>query len=319
VSHRAGRAHRALGAALLAAAALTFTRGAPAEAAHLTDRIVAVVNMEVITLSELQVETGAEESKLRARYRGAELERRLRQLEFSALTRMIELRLQIQRARARGVEVSDEEVAGAMKEMKRQGEKLDDSDPKTKERVREQLTMLKVVDREVRSSLMVSELEMQRYYIQHQSRFLMPEEFHISQILIAARSDEDRAQARSRAASVYAQLQKGADFGDLALKHSDGPEGTNGGNLGLVRQGELFPQIERALAGLETGKVTEPVETPQGVHLIRLDEKTQPQFRPFAEVKTEIQGLVYQQKVEDGFQKWMADLKDKAYIEVKLF
>jgi parvulin-like peptidyl-prolyl isomerase len=317
VNRLAGRARRA--SAILIAVVMTLAGSAPATAAHLADRIVAVVNMEVITLSELQAEIGTEESKLRAKYRGAELERRRRQLEFEALTRMIELKLQLQRANARGVQVSDEEVLAAIKEMKRQGEKLDESDPKAREHVKEQLTMLKVVDREVRGSLMVSELEMQRYYIQHQSRFLMPEEYRISQILIAARPDEDRAQARSRAASIYAQLQKGDDFSDLALKLSDGPEGPNGGSLGFVRQGELLPQIERALAGFETGKFTEPIETPQGLHIIRLEEKTQPQFRPFAEVKNEIQGLVYQQKVEDGFQSWLAELKDKAYIEVKLF
>ena len=291
----------------------------PVGAAHLADRIVAVVNTEVITLSELQAETRVEEAKVRGQYRGAELERRLKQLEFAALTRMIEMRLQIQRAKARGVDVSDEEVMHAVKEMKRQGEKLDPSDPTAVRHVKEQLTLLKVVDREVRSNLMVSDLEMQRYYIQHQSRFLMPEEYRISQILISARSDEDRAAARSRAAAVSVELQKGADFGELALKYSDGPEATQGGALGLIRQGELFPQIERALAGLEAGKATEPVETPQGVHIIRLDEKNPSQFRPFAEVKNEIQGLVYQQKVEDGFQSWIAELKDKAYIEVKLF
>jgi len=310
---------RALGLFLiLGAPSLLWAGSGPAGSASLADRIVAVVNMEVITLSELQAETGAEEAKLRAKYRGAELERRRRQLEFEALTRMIELKLQIQRARAKGVEVSDEEVAAAMKEMKRQGEKLEDT-PRMKEHIRDQLTMLKVVDREVRSNLMVSDLEMQRYYIHHQSRFLMPEEFRISQILIAARPDEDRAQARSRAASVYARLQKGEEFNDLAVTLSDGPEAVSGGNLGFLRQGELLPQIERALAGLEVGKHTDPIETPQGLHIIRLEEKTQSQFRPFAEVKMEIQGLVYQQKVEDGFQAWMADLKDKAYIEVKLF
>ncbi len=122
---------------------------------------------------------------------------------------------------------------------------------------------------------------------------------------------------RNRAAAVFSALKQGGDFAELALKQSDGAEATRGGNLGYVRQGELLPQIERALSGLELGQVTEPIETGDGWHIIKLDEKRPQQFRPFAEVKNEIQSLVFQQKSEDVYQLWLADLKNKAFIEVK--
>jgi len=291
--------------------------GRSVEAAPTTDRIVAVVNTELITLSELKAQTDADEKRIRDQYRGAELQRRLHQAEYTALTRMIEHKLQLQMAKAKGVEVTDEEIANAVKEMQRQGEKVDDTKPDVKKAIKEQLILLRVVDREVRGNLMVSETELQRYYLQHQSQFLLPEEYLISQILIVPSSDEDRAAARAKAAAIYAELKQGADFADLALRRSDGPEASRGGALGYVRQGELLPPIERALATLETGKVTEPIETPQGLHIIRLEEKNPPQFRPFAEVKMEIQGLVYRQKSEDTYQAWIRTLKDKAYIEVK--
>jgi peptidyl-prolyl cis-trans isomerase SurA len=60
------------------------------------------------------------------------------------------------------------------------------------------------------------------------------------------------------------------------------------------------------------------VETPDGIHIIRLDEKKTAQFRPLEEVRNEMQGLVFQQKSADRYQRWMTDLKNKAYIEVKL-
>jgi parvulin-like peptidyl-prolyl isomerase len=302
-----------LGLALIASA----LPNAPADAATIRDRIVAVVNTELITLSELKASTEAEEKRLREQYRGADLERRLHQLEYAALTRMIEHKLQIQLAQKKGMDVTDEEIANAVKEMKRQGETVDDSKPETKKAIKEQLTLMKVVDREVRSSLMISEIEMQRYYMQHQSRFMLPEEYRISQILIVPRSSEDREQARTKAAAAHAELKRGADFADLALRRSDGQEATKGGALGFVRRGELLPPIERALETLETGQFTEPIETPLGLHIIRLEEKTTPQFRPFAEVKNEIQGLVYRQKSEDVYQVWLRELKNKAYIDVK--
>lgn len=285
--------------------------------ASLTDRIVAVVNSELIMLSELKAEIAGEERRLQATYRGEELQRRLHQVEYMGLTRMIERKLQLQTAKAKGVEVADDEVQRAAQELKRQGEKIDEMSPEDKKTIKEQLLLMRVVDREVRSGVMVTESEIQRYYQSHQNRFLMPDEYRISQILILRKSRETEDDARERAASISVALNQGADFAELALKYSDGPEATKGGNIGFVRQGELLPQIERPLSALEPGQVTAPIEAGDGWHIIKLEEKRPPQFRPFAEVKSEIQTLVFQQKTEDVYQVWLADLKNKAFIEVK--
>ena len=87
--------------------------------------------------------------------------------------------------------------------------------------------------------------------------------------------------------------------------------------MGLVRQGELLPAIERGVATLVPGGISEVIESPEGLHIVRLDDKKPKQFRPFEEVRQEIQALVFQQKSEDMFQSWLADLKNKAYIEIK--
>ena len=291
--------------------------GADLRAAPVSDRIIAVVNTELIMLSELRAEIAGEHKRVHDEYRGEELQRRLRQIEYMGLTRMIERRLQLQVAKNKGVEITEDEVDRAVRELQRQGEKVDASNPEDKKNVKDQLTLMRVVDREVRSGVMVSEPETHRYYESHQNRFLMPDEYRISQILILRKASDTADSARGRAAAVSAELKAGRDFTDLALKHSDGPESTKGGNLGYVRQGELLPQIERALTSLQTGNVSDPVETAEGWHIIRLDEKRPPQYRPYAEVKNEIQTLVYQQKSEDVYQSWLADLKNKSFIEVK--
>ena len=87
--------------------------------------------------------------------------------------------------------------------------------------------------------------------------------------------------------------------------------------MGLVRQGELLPAIERGVANLVPGGISEVVESPEGLHIVRLDDKKPKQFRPYEEVSQEIQAMVFQQKSEDMFQSWLADLKNKAYIEIK--
>ena len=191
-------------------------------------------------------------------------------------------------------------------------------DPKEKKALKEQLVLLTLENREVRTGVMVSETDIKRFYERHLTLFMLPEEYRISQILLLPRKGESRVRLRVRAREVYDQLKKGGEFDDLALRYSDDANATRGSALGFIRQGEMDPPIERAVAALEPGKVSQLVETTDGIHLIRLDEKKAAQFRPMEEVKNEMQGIVFQEKSADRYQQWMTDLKSKAYIEVKL-
>ena len=284
---------------------------------QLDDRIVAVVNTDLIMQSDVRRELAPEQERMRQQYRGEELAQRLKTAEYMALTKMIERRLQLQEAKAKSVDISDQEVKQAIQQMKQQGETVDEKDPLSLNNVRDQLTLLKVVEREVRSGVMVGDAEMKRYYKEHQTRFALPEEYTLSQILIQPRSADTTAEALEKARIVIAELKRGEKFEDAALRYSDGPNASRGGRLGLVRQGELLPAIERAIASLVPGGISEIVETSDGFHIVRVDERTPKQFRPFEEVRFEIQSLVFQQKSEDVFQEWLVGLKNKAYIEIK--
>jgi peptidyl-prolyl cis-trans isomerase SurA len=296
---------------------LVFLGLSSIEAAQVEDRIVAVVNSDLIMLSEMKRELAPERERLKKQHRGQELAHRLKIAESMALTTMIERRIQLQEAKARGIEVSDQEVKQAIQQMKQQGERIDETDAWTLKSVRDQLMLLKVVDREVRSGVMVVDADMRRYYQEHRDRFALPEEYTLSQILLERRSTDDGTAARTKAAEILALLKQGESFEDLALRYSEGPNASRGGALGLVRQGELLPAIERAIANLEIGGISDSIDTPEGLHIVRVEEKKPKQFRPYEAVKMEIQGLVFQQKSEDVFQAWLANLKNKAYIEVK--
>lgn len=308
-------------AGLLGPAALVWLvaalGGPQAWSAHLEDKIVAVVNSDLIMMSEIKKELAPEEERIRKQSAGEELARRLKTAEYMALTKMIERKLQLQAAKMKGVEVSDQEVRQTLDELKRQGEKVDAADPKSATSVREQLILMRVVDREVRSGIMVAESEMKRYYQEHKERFAYPEEYQLSQILLKARPPSEMPDTYARAKDIVTALRKGGNFEELALQYSEGTNAGRGGKLGLVRQGELHPQIERAITPLPVGDTSDIAETSEGLHIIRVDEKKPKQFRPFEEVKAEIQGLVFQQKSEDMYQSWLAGLKNKSYIEVK--
>jgi peptidyl-prolyl cis-trans isomerase SurA len=279
---------------------------------------VAIVNKEVIMLSELQAEMEPERKRLEQEYRGEELKARLRQAEQRTLTRMIERRLLIQHARSKGVDASEEDIRRTALDLQQQGTPVNLDDPKAKNALKEQLILFTLEHREVRAGVMVSEADLKRFYERHLTLFMLPEEYRISQILLRPRKGESREDLRTRARAVYDQLKKGAAFDDLAVRYSDDPVPIRSSNLGFIRRGEMEPAIERAIATLQPGQVSEPVETPQGIHLLRLDEKKPPQFRPLEEVKAELEGLVFQEKTADRYQRWITELKSKAYIEVKL-
>jgi len=302
-------------AVLLALAAAGPLR--PALAAKVEDRIVAIVNSDLIMLSDIKRELAPERERIEQHYRGDELSRRLQMVEGMALTRMIERRLQLQEAKVRNVDVGDQEVKLALKQLIQQGEKLDEKDPASMKSVRDQLTLLKVVDREVRSGVMVADPEMKRYYQEHGDRFALPEEYTLSQIFLKAQTSDDLADLKAKAREIMTKLKQGESFEDLALHYSDDPTGSRGGRLGLVRQGELLPAIERGVSNLVPGGISDVIESPIGLHIVRLDDKKPKQFRPYEEVRQEIQALVFQQKSEDMFQAWLADLKNKAFIEIK--
>jgi peptidyl-prolyl cis-trans isomerase SurA len=285
--------------------------------AHLQDRIVAIVNSELIMLSDVKREFETEQERLSREHRGHDLAQRLKTAEYMALTKLIERRLQLQEAKAQKVEVSDVEVKQAIEQMKRQGSPLDTTNPSHVQTVRDQLLLMRVVDQHIRGNIAIGDSELKRYYQEHRDRFALPEEYELSQIIIQPRSPDGLAEALAKARRAMDDLKRGEKFEDVAMQYSDGPNALQGGRLGLVRQGELLPVIEQAVARLVPGGISDIVESPEGVQIIRMEDRKPKQFRRYEDVRREIQELLYQQKSDDMYQSWLDNLKNKAYIEIK--
>jgi peptidyl-prolyl cis-trans isomerase SurA len=291
---------------------------APLDGLKLRDRIVAVVNTEVITQSELEEEVIEAKQQARQRFTGPELIRRMRQIEYTGLNRMIERKLQIQIAKRRGIKVTDDDVKDAIARLRRLGESPNENNPKELASIKDQLTAMRIINQQVRSSLLVSDDELRRFYEQHRERFLLPPEVRISQILIALGPGSEMLQVREKARQVYGLLKKGDSFEELAGRYSQGQESGRGGSLGFVRIGDMLAQIQKAIQDLAPGQISEPIASPLGMHIIRVDERKPAQYRPFEEVQEDIRTAVFQQKSEDAYQAWIKDLKDQSYIEVRL-
>jgi parvulin-like peptidyl-prolyl isomerase len=289
----------------------------PADAATIRDRIVAVVNSEVITLSELDEEVSEVKQEARQRFRGTELDQRLRQIDYMGLNRMIERKLQLQLAKKRGIKVTDDELKDAVARLRRVGESPNEDDPKEMGMIKDQLITMRLVNQQVRSGLLVTEDEVLRFYQQHKNRFVLPQEVRISQILIALGPSSELLAVREKVQQVFALLKKGERFEELAARYSDGLEGRRGGNLGYIKPGDMLPQIQKAIERLDPGAVTEPIASPIGMHIIRVDERKPQEFRPYEEVKEDLKNLVFQLKSEEAYIEWIKDQKDHNYIEIR--
>ena len=279
------------------------------------DGIAAIVNKEVITISELKNEVRDETVRLRARYEGEALEQRLIQKEYDVLNQMIERRLQLQEASAKGIRVSDAELDQAIEQLRQSQPNIEDSTSRTV--LRQEMILRRMFDLEIRRRLIVSPEEVRSYYTQSQEEFTTPVKYHLRQILLKPQVDENNADALGRANGLIKQLQDSKSFTELAQQYSEGTESILGGDLGLMRKDELVGPLAQVLNRLKVGEVSEPVETELGVHILKLEESIPGKPLPFEEVKESIKNTLLQRKTRDMRGKWLSNLKDKSYIEIR--
>ena len=282
----------------------------------LEDGIAAIVNSEIITVSEVQTEIGDEIFRLKARYEGDELTERLLQKRYEILTRMIEHKLQLQEAKAKSISIGDEEVEKAWEQLSRNPTGFPPAAAQSKAGLREALMVRRVRDMEVRRGILVSPEEIRAYYKEQQQQFTSPHAHHIRQILLLPKLGETRETLKTRGEILVSQLNEGRSFEKLAELFSDGSESVLGGDLGFMTKDELLPPLRDALHKISPGEVTPLIETEIGIHILRLEESREGITQPFEKVKDAIANKLYQEKVQESHEKWMTSLKNKAYIAI---
>ncbi len=301
-----------------------------AEKAELLDGIAAVVNDEIITISEVRETMAFDVDQLRQQYQGADLQARIAALYQRALQGLIDVRLQLARARKLNLQVDDDDVTYHIETLKKQNQISDAQLTQMlksrgltletyREQVREGLLVAKVVNAEVRSRLVVLDTELQERYAQQRERYRVPGEMTVSHILFLLppnAASEAEARARQKAAMVLQKLRQGADFAELARQYSEGPSAERGGLLGTFHTGELLPAFEAAVAALKPGEISDIVQTRAGLHLIRVEAKKDGGYRPFDEVREELKSELLQIKTEQKYTEWLETLRQGAYIKV---
>ncbi|NTW88766.1 MAG: peptidylprolyl isomerase [Desulfobulbaceae bacterium] len=165
----------------------------------------------------------------------------------------------------------------------------------------------------------VSEAEIRAFYDKNQDKFKRDESVRASHILIGVdekASADDRKKAREKAEKLRKELAGGADFTALAKANSTCPSSQQGGDLGSFGKGQMVPSFEKAAFALKPGEISDVVETQFGYHIIKLMEKKAAETVDFKEAKSKIEEFLHGQKVNEAIQKYIADARKNAKIEI---
>ena len=248
------------------------------------DRIVAIVNNEVITLNDLNIRMAAVVKQLQAQSTQLPPQEALRK---QLLDRMIDDMVQMQEAKETGIRVDDatldkalqriaDENSLSMTEFRRRLEADGMGWQKFRQEIRAEITMSRLREREVESSINVTEAEVDTQLSLEAREATTDREFRLAHILVLVSEQATSAQIearRKRALQALSELRKGAEFAQVSAQYSDAPDALQGGNLGWRPSGRLPAIFLEALTPLKPGEITDILRSANGFHIVKLLDK----------------------------------------------
>jgi peptidyl-prolyl cis-trans isomerase SurA len=299
---------------------------------EVVERVVAVVNDEVIFLSELEEYGKRYFEEIRKKALPSELQEKLSQAKKDALQQLIENKLLEQEMKKRKVEVSTRDIDAAIEDLLRENRiTLDElkmvlaKEGMTlttyRERLRDNIGKMRLISREIKSKIVIKEEDMRKVYRDRIEELTLPLEVQVQQIFFAVPRDASRDRAAAvekEAGEILEKAKIGEDFAELAKRYSQSPEGKAGGILGFFKSKELMPELEEAVFPLKTGEITPLVRSSEGFHILRVLDRKGGEPKSFAEAQVKIREEMMQAESDSKFREWIKALKEKSYIEIRL-
>jgi len=299
---------------------------------QLVDQVVAIVNDEIITQSELDTLLRPIYEQIKGEYSGEDLMKKFTEIRRKLLSQLIEDRLVFQEAKTRGVEVGESEIRERIEEFKKnfpdeetfekaldeQGLSLRDLE----ERFRRQAMIRRLHDMEIRSHIIVSPHDIENYYRDHASEFTQEERIKVRSLTVKKSLEaREKGLLDEHAKKLIQELRRrvlaGEDFQVLAKQYSEDVHAAEGGLSQWIGRQEMIPVIDEVIFNLRVGEISEIIETPMGYHVFRLEEKEKGHTSDLEEVRDRIMAIVFQKKSEERFNEWMIELKRNAYISIR--
>jgi parvulin-like peptidyl-prolyl isomerase len=280
-------------------------------AARAQDRIVAVVNNEVITQKDLEGFTTFTRMQLSQKLEGQALEDKLNEMKKDLLQRLIEDRLILQEARKSGVKIDELRVKAKMSEVKKRYDTdrefnealmqqgLSASDVES--RIRDQMMMYSLIDRKIREKIQITPAEITAYYEQHKQEMVPPEQRDV----VSVSADSEKG-----AQELCAALKQGKEIEALAAEKNVKV------NSFSTHPGELKKEVNDAVFGLTAGAVSEPVNVNGAFYVFKLKEIIPSKVPPLSEVQEDVSQIIFEKKMQEDIAAWLDGVKKTAYIKI---
>jgi peptidyl-prolyl cis-trans isomerase SurA len=324
-------------AILLGFASLAIAADTPSGSFSVVDEIVAKVNGDIITRTELQKTqketlTALQQQQQQQHLTTDQIKDAYQQREKDMLRNRIDQLLLVQRAKELDLNV-DTEVSKYLADLQRQ-EKVPDPDKfhelvrqqagmsfeDFKQQVKENMMTRQVIGREVASRITIPQSDIAAYYDAHKKDFIRDERVYLREILVSTDGKDAAglAAAERKANDLYTRASRGERFADLAKDNSDASTAAQGGDLGAgYKKGDVNSQIESAVWSVKPGAVTKPMKTDHGWLILKVEEHTKAGQATLAEVQDEIREKLYEPKMEPKIREYLSSLRKSAFLEIK--
>ena len=208
-----------------------------------------------------------------------------------------------------GIESTDEFEAWVLE---RTGEPAED----LMDRMRENFLSQAVLGQEVSRRVVVSREDIEAYYEEHKNEFVRSEGVRLSQILVSLEGDDESQ--RKTATEVHERVQRGEPFAEMARRFSDDPATKElGGDIGIYRRGMLREEIENAVFDKGQGHITDLMEVPNGLLILRVDQNFREGLAELEEVQEEIRATISAPLFQPEIRKYLSELRLESYIEIR--
>ena len=306
---------------------------ASAQRAEVIDGVAAIVNSDVITISQVRELVGARERALREAYNGPDLADKVKEMRLGALKDLVDRQLIIQEFRAmqeKGANIPDyvvddrvqtiirEEFGGDraafIRTLQAQGYTL----TRFKEIEREKIIVQAMRQAKISDNFAVSPNQIQAFYEKNQAAYSIPEQVKLRMIVLREGSDDViGTNKRQTAEEIREKIVGGAEFERMAQMYSE-DEATSdlGGDWGWIERNTLNEQLTKAAFSLKAGQTSPVIQIGDSFYILYVEARKNASVKPMAEVREEIERNLIQQERMKAQQRWIDTLRRKAYIKI---
>jgi len=290
--------------------------------------VIARVNDQIITRSEY--ETALKAMQADAVRQGA-TQQQFEEEQKNLLRDMIDQQILLAKGKELGI-TGDAEMTRRLDELRKQNH-LDSMEALAqaaasqgisfedfKQSLRNQAIQQKVVSQEVGSHINMTHAQEEAFYKEHAKEFTVPEQVHLSEILIPTpdnATDAQVAAAKAKADEAEARLKAGSGFADLAKTVSGGPNAAAGGDLGDFQRGQLGDVLEKATFSEPEGGLTAPIRTRQGFVILRVDKHQAAGVPPLEQVESRVQEGIYMDQLQPALREYLSKARADLYVDVR--